>query len=103
MCWKIVVRPVLLRPIKLISHFWLDTIQTALHNASILVRSLLNLGKPGASPVLSTVASSSSLTASNHDPSQLRTRTEYMNSLSNAMKKNIRIRYELNGSEIIQA
>jgi rapamycin-insensitive companion of mTOR len=79
-----------------------DTIQTALQNASVLVKSLLNIGRPGSSPVFNT-ASSSASTSSAHDQQTDRTRIDYMNRLTNAIQRNIRVRYELDASEVVRS
>jgi rapamycin-insensitive companion of mTOR len=82
----------------------IDSIQTALQNASVLVRSLLSLGRSSSSPVLNTHPSSSNVALPpHHDAQSDRSRTEYMNRLAGAIQRNIRVRYELDPSEVIHA
>lgn len=83
--------------------FCLDDSRTVLQQASAYIRALSSIGRPHASP--STSPSTSSIPASppGHDNDGTRLRIEAMTRLITILQRNLRVRYELDVAQVVQA
>lgn len=81
-----------------------DDFRTALQQASSYVRILNNIGRPvTTSPSHPSHGSSSSAATAPTEAENSKTRVETMNQLIGVLERNLRVRYEVNVADVIQA
>src|ERR1700722_4891667 len=81
-----------------------DDFRTALHHASSYIKTLSSLSRSVASPsTASTSPSTSSFTQSHTSLEVDRSRIETMSKLTKVFQRNLRVRYEVNFAELMQA
>lgn len=82
-----------------------DDFRTALHNTQMHVKTLASLAKlTPAAPAAAVSGSSPTTTpSSSHSPEIDRQRIETMTKLIDVLQRNLRVRYELNLAEVVQA
>ncbi|EGN98236.1 hypothetical protein SERLA73DRAFT_169260 [Serpula lacrymans var. lacrymans S7.3] len=80
-----------------------EDFRTALHHAITCIKSLSSLSRPITSPPASTSPSSSNGIIGINGQDADRTRIEIMNRLVGILQRNLRVRYELHLSELVQA
>lgn len=80
-----------------------DDFRTVLQQASVYVKTLTSVGRSFSSPSASPSSSSSSGPPSGHEEQANRTRIDAMAKLITILQRNLRVRYELNVAQVVQA
>jgi hypothetical protein len=81
-----------------------EDFKTALHQANMYLNNLLSSGRQPQSPTTSVASSSSRQNPLQaEDPELDRTRITYMTKLTAILQRNLRVRYEMNTSEVVRA